>query len=120
MRSFLVREEIMLLALYNFHLCSEEHNDFHSTKIVSISLVIQNHLTQLICYYVTKNTNKITILMAARDCIAYILFLAFIVVYSLKKGGMRRKYTHTQAHTSDTCKEIGCLKIMCLSANKQC
>lgn len=92
MCSFLVGEEIMLLALHNSILWIKGHHDFHSTTIVSISLIIQNHLTQLICYCATKNANKITTLMAAWDCIAYIFFLAFIV-YSLKNGGMRRKYT---------------------------
>lgn len=84
---------------------------FRSTNIVTASLVIQNHLTQLIWYYVTKTSNRVTILMPASDCLVNI-FSSFYCFVLMKEGWEKEEigihtcactHTHT-THTPNTSK----------------
>lgn len=72
---------------------------FHFTKIVTISPVIQNHLTQLIWYCITKNSNEITVFSCQNQTALWILFSSLYSLVLMKEGWEEELRTHTHTHT---------------------
>ena len=91
----------MLLILYNSHFCCKKANDFLLNKNSLISLIIQNHLIQLILYYVTKISNKITVFSCQLQTALWIFFSGFycFVLNERRVGKGGNTHTHTHTHT---------------------